>query len=667
MRRSPKVAAKKLRTLRSADPAVARRRLYAFLARRGYDGSAIRRVMDSLPASSEADRSNSGTRPCPVPPGAVYCVPYARIRDSPAVSSRTSSATRTRSAPARRSCPRTIRRCSSPTPGWCSSSASSSARSARPFGAARDHRAEVRAGRRQAQRSRAGGAHRAAPHVLRDARQFLVRRLLQARRDPLRVGVRHGGAGDSEGASARHRLRVGRRGARAVEGDLRDLPTVASTGSASTTTSGRWRTRARAVRAREIYVDLAHIARRLGLPGRRDRRVDGHDAHGVLARCVRRGRGGGALSRDLESRVHAVRPSAGRRRCVPLPKPSVDTGAGLERIAAVMQGVTNNYHTDLFVPLIAKAEAGARHVVRRSSARADVGTAVWPVAAPPKGTDRRHTTRCRSACSRITRARSRSCIADGVFPSNEGRGYVLRRILRRGVRHAWLLGRREPTLDKLVSVGRRRDAGCVSGARAAPRAHRRHDARGGRALSRDDRRGDAALRPARARELDAGIDGDSRHDQRRAMRSGCTTRSAFRSTSRSSWRTSAATPWTSSGFEEALAGAALSVARGAKGTRARRRGRRARGLRDVGDAGRARRSDRSFVGYGATEIDTEVVAVRRLRRQSRRARARGDAVLRGVRRTDLRRRGDRGRGMERRGERSEEGRRQARRHRRAHR
>ncbi len=134
----------------------------------------------------------------------------------------------------------------------------------------------------------------------------------------------------------------------------------------------------------------------------------------------------------------------------PLPKPSVDTGAGLERIAAVLQGVTNNYHTDLFVPLIAKAEEvlGMSYDDRPG---AGVGSAVWP-AVPPAGN---RPVTYDAVSFRVLADHARAItflIADGVFPSNDGRGYVLRRILRRGVRHAWLLGRREPTLDKLVSV-----------------------------------------------------------------------------------------------------------------------------------------------------------------------------------------------------------------------
>ena len=128
---------------------------------------------------------------------------------------------------------------------------------------------------------------------------------------------------------------------------------------------------------------------------------------------------------------------------VPLPKPSVDTGAGLERIAAVMQGVTNNFHTDLFRPLITKVEeiVGIGYPYRPG---VGLGTAV--------GKDGREID---PASFRVIADHARATaflLADGVFPSNEGRGYVLRRILRRAVRHAWLLGRREPTLVHVVDV-----------------------------------------------------------------------------------------------------------------------------------------------------------------------------------------------------------------------
>ncbi|MEW5972354.1 MAG: alanine--tRNA ligase [Pseudomonadota bacterium] len=107
----------------------------------------------------------------------------------------------------------------------------------------------------------------------------------------------------------------------------------------------------------------------------------------------------------------------------PLPKPSVDTGMGIERIAAVLQGVHSNYEIDLFQALI-KAAA-------RETAQTDLDTPSLKVLAD-------HI----RACSFL--------IADGVIPGNEGRGYVLRRIIRRAIRHGWKLGARAAFFHKMV-------------------------------------------------------------------------------------------------------------------------------------------------------------------------------------------------------------------------
>ena len=112
----------------------------------------------------------------------------------------------------------------------------------------------------------------------------------------------------------------------------------------------------------------------------------------------------------------------------PLPAPSIDTGAGLERVASVLQGVESNYETDLFTPLIARA-------AQVTGVAYDQG---------PRGMSHRVLADHARAVAFL--------LADGVFPSNEGRGYVLRRVLRRAVRHAWLLGRREPTLVHVVDA-----------------------------------------------------------------------------------------------------------------------------------------------------------------------------------------------------------------------
>ena len=108
-----------------------------------------------------------------------------------------------------------------------------------------------------------------------------------------------------------------------------------------------------------------------------------------------------------------------------LPKPSIDTGSGLERIAAVMQGVHNNYDIDTFKALIGASEHFTNVAAEGDSL----------------------------ASHRVIADHLRSVsflMADGVLPSNEGRGYVLRRIMRRGMRHAHLLGAKDPLMHRLV-------------------------------------------------------------------------------------------------------------------------------------------------------------------------------------------------------------------------
>ncbi len=112
--------------------------------------------------------------------------------------------------------------------------------------------------------------------------------------------------------------------------------------------------------------------------------------------------------------------SSGNR--INLPNPSIDTGMGLERVAAVLQGVHNNYQIDLFKNLIQSIED---HIGNTGAIQS----------------------------YRVIADHLRACsfmVADGITPSNEGRGYVLRRILRRAMRHAHLLGAKEPLMHKLV-------------------------------------------------------------------------------------------------------------------------------------------------------------------------------------------------------------------------
>ncbi|HEY1279832.1 MAG TPA: alanine--tRNA ligase, partial [Acidimicrobiales bacterium] len=116
----------------------------------------------------------------------------------------------------------------------------------------------------------------------------------------------------------------------------------------------------------------------------------------------------------------------------PLPKASIDTGAGLERMLCLLQGVEGVWETDVLAPLVDQAQSltGARYLVGNYDDRASFSLRVL-----------------------AEHARSGAMLVnDGVFPSNEGRGYVLRRILRRAVRHAYLLGAEKLMLPPLVET-----------------------------------------------------------------------------------------------------------------------------------------------------------------------------------------------------------------------
>ncbi|MFZ3264744.1 MAG: alanine--tRNA ligase [Terriglobales bacterium] len=120
-------------------------------------------------------------------------------------------------------------------------------------------------------------------------------------------------------------------------------------------------------------------------------------------------------------------------KLTPLPKPSIDTGAGLERLASVLQDVISNYETDLFTPLIARAAELT-------------GTSL------KKELDKEAHTKS-AASLRVIADHSRAAtflISDGVIPSNEGRGYVLRKIMRRAITHGRLLGQTKPFLHEMV-------------------------------------------------------------------------------------------------------------------------------------------------------------------------------------------------------------------------
>ena len=149
----------------------------------------------------------------------------------------------------------------------------------------------------------------------------------------------------------------------------------------------------------EIFYDHgAHIAG--GLPGSADQEGD---------RFI-----------EIWNLVFMQMNTSGRKR-VDLPKPSIDTGLGIERFAAVLQGTHDNYEIDLFGALI-RASVDATGVVAEGAAKASHRIIADHLRA------------------------SAFLVADGVLPSNEGRGYVVRRIMRRAMRHAELLGAREPLM-----------------------------------------------------------------------------------------------------------------------------------------------------------------------------------------------------------------------------
>ena len=151
----------------------------------------------------------------------------------------------------------------------------------------------------------------------------------------------------------------------------------------------------------------------------------------------------------------AVADAAGKTayKLTPLPKPSIDTGMGLERVAAVLQGKVSNFETDLFTPLIERAaeltvlgeSKSASQRISESAGQRIGELASWQVGelAGLLG----------NASLRIIADHARAAtflINDGVVPSNEGRGYVLRKIMRRAIRHGRLLGQEKPFLFEMV-------------------------------------------------------------------------------------------------------------------------------------------------------------------------------------------------------------------------
>src|SRR5688500_9153249 len=194
----------------------------------------------------------------------------------------------------------------------------------------------------------------------------------------------------------------------------------------------------------EIYVDLAYLTRDWTFPANARGEWTALDRREFSMEAFVEGAEAGRFL-EIWNLVFMQFDRQADGTLVPLPKPSVDTGAGLERTAAGKQGVTNNYHTDLFAPLLQRVGEVVGMTYRGRERAGDTFPA-------PPGVDG-GTLTVDYASFRVIADHARAVaflLADGVFPSNEGRGYVLRRILRRAVRHAWLLGRREPTLVHVV-------------------------------------------------------------------------------------------------------------------------------------------------------------------------------------------------------------------------
>ena len=307
---------------------------------------------------------------------------------------------------------------------------------------------------------RAGGKHNDLDNVGYTARHhtffemlgnFSLRRLFQGAGDPLRLGAADPGL--------RHARRTG-------------------CSSPSTTTTTRRRTLWKKVAGlpderiiriatmdnfwmmgadrplRPLHRDLLRPRRRdLGRPAgqRRTRTATGSSRSGTSSSCS-------SSSSRTASRT-------------PLPKPSIDTGMGLERIGAVLQGKHDNYDTDLLRALIEASAQRDRHRPGRAGQRCH---------------------------HRVIADHLRSTsflIADGVMPSNEGRGYVLRRIMRRAMRHAHMLGAEDPVMYRLVPalVG-------ADGPRPIPELAARAGAdRGDAAAGGDPLQADAGPRPQAAR------------------------------------------------------------------------------------------------------------------------------------------------------------------------
>ena len=270
----------------------------------------------------------------------------------------------------------------------------------------RDFFAKMRARRRQAQRSGKCRLHQPTPHVLRDAGELLLRRLFQEGRDRIRVGTDYvaGMVRDCERQALRDHLQRRTLACRAT-------PKPTTCGSAQGVPKNRifemglkdnfWQMgdTGPCGPCSEIHYDMGPAASE-----------QGHTDCRFPCDCGRYVEIWNLVFMQFD------RDASGKLN--PLPKPSIDTGMGLERVTAVLQGVISNYETDLFVPLIERA-ADVTGVSLESELRKEAHAKA-------------------AASLRVIADHSRAAtflISDGVLPANDGRGYVLRKIIRRAIRH----------------------------------------------------------------------------------------------------------------------------------------------------------------------------------------------------------------------------------------
>ena len=313
-----------------------------------------------------------------------------------------------------------------------------------------------------------------------------------------------------DGLQGRGRRSARRRGVRASGGS--SCPPSASASWAPPTTSGRWATPARAAAARRSTTSAARTCR---APPRRPAAA----CRGLECNCDRYVEIWNNVFMEFDRQPDGT--------LKPLPAPSIDTGMGLERVTAVLQGKLSNYDTDSFTPAAGRDRRRA-------------------------GTTHRGTMEPSDVSMRVVADHMRAMtflIADGVVPSNEWRGYVLRKIMRRAMRHGKRLGLDEPFLHTLV------DTSSASSATPIPSCVPNRDAVV-QVVRSEEERFDAVLTGGLPR-LEEVLDARGARPAcvaRRRRRSGCTTRTACRATSSRTWSRTGKLRVRREGFERAMEG-----------------------------------------------------------------------------------------------------------------